>query len=53
VYYTLRTFVLSLRESAARSHAEYTRARAAADTALKAALEAASGDENSAWLTVG
>lgn len=47
IYYSLRTFVLSLRESAGRALTEYTRSKAAAEAAVKAALEAAGGDENS------
>jgi hypothetical protein len=47
IYYSLRTFVLSLRESAARALAEYSRSKQAAEAALKAALEAAAGDEQS------
>lgn len=47
IYYSLRTFVLSLRESAGRALAEYSRSKQAAEAGLKAALEAAGGDETS------
>jgi hypothetical protein len=48
IYYSLRTFVLGLRESAGRAVAEYSRAKQSAEAGLKAALEAAAGDMQSA-----
>lgn len=47
IYYSLRTFVLSLRESAHRAVQELSRSRQAAEAQLKGALEAAGGDETS------
>lgn len=47
IYYSLRTFVLGLRESAGRAVAEYSRSKQAAEAGIKAALEAAAGDMQS------
>jgi hypothetical protein len=50
IYYSLRTFVLGLREAAQRALQEYSKHRAGLEAAISAALEAAGGDEQSEWL---
>jgi tryptophan 2,3-dioxygenase len=46
IYYSLRTFVLGLRENAQRALQEFTRHRAAVEQSLQMALEAANGNED-------
>lgn len=50
IYYSLRTFVLGLRESAQRALQDYSRQRASLEAQLQAALEAAGGDMESECL---
>ncbi|WIA37453.1 hypothetical protein OEZ86_014371 [Tetradesmus obliquus] len=45
IYYSLRTFVLGLREAAQRALQEHSKHRAGLEAAIAAALEAAGGDE--------
>eukprot|EP00882_Tetradesmus_deserticola_P022364 GHRQ01024266.1.p1 GENE.GHRQ01024266.1~~GHRQ01024266.1.p1 ORF type:complete len:604 (+),score=307.17 GHRQ01024266.1:373-2184(+) len=47
IYYSLRTFVLGLREAAQRALQEYSKHRAGLEAAISAALAAAAGDEQS------
>jgi hypothetical protein len=47
IYYSLRTFVLGLREAAQRALQEHSKHRAGLEAAVSAALEAAGGDEQS------
>jgi hypothetical protein len=47
IYYSLRTFVLGLREAAQRALQEHSKYRAGLEAAVSAALEAAGGDEQS------
>jgi tryptophan 2,3-dioxygenase len=49
IYYSLRTFVLGLREAAQRALQEHSKHRAGLEAAVAAALEAAGGDEQSEW----
>jgi hypothetical protein len=47
IYYSLRTFVLGLREAAQRALQDYSKHRAGLEAAIAAAVEAAGGDEQS------